>query len=166
MLQFPQKNFFLMTASNPQHPASVPLTYAACRPEYYVHSLLFFSPPRLDRRCCVSSATLSSPLLSQNLPLTFDKSKIYMHFFPSHLSTLRVAMTAKLSGRRIDHMDGSRSGLSGRVWICSTNPYLLRLMPSVVSDDSLIEIHPNPLPAAPCVADSIAIQTPPFYEFL
>lgn len=42
--------------------------------------------------------------------------------------------------------------VSGRVWICSTNPYLLRLMPSVVSDDRLIEIHPNPLPA--CFADS------------
>lgn len=102
------------------------------------------------------------PLLSQNLPLTFGKSKIYMYFPPSHLSTLPAAMTAKLSGRRIDHMDGSRSGLSGRVWICSTNPYLLRLMPSVVSDDSLIEIHPNPPLAARCFADSIAIQTPLF----
>lgn len=123
---------------------------------------VFFSPPRLDRRCCVSSATLSSPYCHKICPLTFDKIKIYMYFPPSHLSTLRAAMTAKLSGRRIDHMDGSRSGLSGRVWICSTNPYLLRLMPSVVSDDSLIEIHPNPPPAAQCFADSIAIQTPFF----
>lgn len=138
-----------MTAPKPQHPPSVPLTYAACRPDYYVHSLLlFFSPPlRLDRRCCISSATLSSLYCHHIRPWCLAD---VVGNTPPFLF-ICAAMTAELFGRGIDHMH-EPTRVSGRVWICSTNPYLLRLMPSVVSDDRLIEIHPNPLPA--CFADS------------
>lgn len=90
-------NFFLlMTASKPQHPPSVPLTYATCRPEYYVHSLLFifFPPPlRLDRPMQCDTFI---PLLPQNPSLVFGKYNT--HFLPLFLS-ICAAMTAELFGR-------------------------------------------------------------------
>lgn len=105
--------------------------------------IFFRSLPRLNRPtgdAAQSSATLSSSHCHHTRPYTCT------YISPCH-DTARSDDSKNCPDR--SHGRPPRAPLGVCVWICSTNPYLLRLVLSAVTDDSLTEIHPNPPSARP-----------------